>query len=129
VTAVSPAIAKVLLSDPCRLPMPARAAAAAILEPELDAAPVGGGTELARGRARRGCPRWWVNRVGYHEVPNSRLVCRENGELRSFEVASMISWRGVSSMVDLGAIVRGRRSGSSAIRARAREHRWGRLPA
>jgi hypothetical protein len=46
------------------------------------------------------------NRVGYYEVPNSRLVYREDGEVRSFGIASMISWRGVWYVVHLGAVVR-----------------------
>jgi hypothetical protein len=51
------------------------------------------------------------NRVGYFEVPNSRIVYRENGELHSFGIASMISWRGVWYVVHLGAIVRGAAGG------------------
>jgi len=33
------------------------------------------------------------NRVGYYEVPNSRIVYRDSGAVRSFGIASMISWR------------------------------------
>ena len=47
------------------------------------------------------------NRVGYYEVPNSRLVYREgDDEERSFGIASMISWRGVWYVVHLGAVTR-----------------------
>ncbi len=46
------------------------------------------------------------NRVGYYEMPNARLVYREYGQIRSFGIASMISWRGVWYIVHLGAILR-----------------------
>ena len=47
------------------------------------------------------------NGIGYYEVPNSRVVYRdENGQLQSFGIASMISWRGVWYVVHLGAVVR-----------------------
>jgi hypothetical protein len=46
------------------------------------------------------------NGVGYYEVPNSRVVYRSAGELRSFGIASMISWRGVWYVIHLGAVVR-----------------------
>jgi hypothetical protein len=46
------------------------------------------------------------NRVGYYEVPNSRLVYRLGGTVRSLGIASMISWRGVWYVVHLGAVVR-----------------------
>jgi hypothetical protein len=46
------------------------------------------------------------NRVGYYEVPNSRLVYREDGAIRSFGIASMISWRGAWYVVHLGAVSR-----------------------
>jgi hypothetical protein len=46
------------------------------------------------------------NRLGYYEVPNSRLVYTQNGVERSFGIASMISWRGVWFVVHLGAVVR-----------------------
>jgi hypothetical protein len=46
------------------------------------------------------------NSIGYYEVPNSRLVYRVNGALRSFGVASMISWRGVWYVVHLGGVTR-----------------------
>ncbi|MHB1468449.1 MAG: hypothetical protein ACYCSI_03370 [Solirubrobacteraceae bacterium] len=46
------------------------------------------------------------NTIGYYETPNSRMLYRENGKLRSFGIASMISWRGVWYVVHLGAILR-----------------------
>lgn len=46
------------------------------------------------------------NRIGYYEVPNARVVYREDGEVRSFGIASMISWRGVWYVVHFGAILR-----------------------
>ncbi|HLH64694.1 MAG TPA: hypothetical protein VKV27_03255 [Solirubrobacteraceae bacterium] len=45
------------------------------------------------------------NRVGYWEVPNARLLYRAGGVLRSFGIASMISWRGVWYVVHLGAVL------------------------
>jgi hypothetical protein len=46
------------------------------------------------------------NRVGYYEVPNSRVVYQVSGQTRSFGIASMISWRGTWYVVHLGAILR-----------------------
>ena len=46
------------------------------------------------------------NGVGYFELPNARLVYQEDGQIRSFGIASMISWRGVWYVVHLGAILR-----------------------
>ena len=46
------------------------------------------------------------NRVGYYEVPNSRLLYRSGGAVRSLGIASMISWRGVWYVVHLGAVTR-----------------------
>lgn len=44
------------------------------------------------------------NRIGYFEVPNSRVVYRVDGEIRSFGIASLISWRGQWYIVHLGSI-------------------------
>jgi len=46
------------------------------------------------------------NSIGYYEMPNARVVYREGGVVRSFGIASMISWRGVWYVVHFGAILR-----------------------
>jgi hypothetical protein len=46
------------------------------------------------------------NRLGYYEVANSRLVYRVGGQVRSFGIASLISWRGTWYVVHLGAVTR-----------------------
>jgi len=46
------------------------------------------------------------NRIGYYEMPNTRVVYRVGGQVRSFGIASMISWRGVWYVVHFGAILR-----------------------
>lgn len=46
------------------------------------------------------------NSSGYYELPNARLEYRVGGELRSFGIASMISWRGVWYVIHLGAVLR-----------------------
>jgi hypothetical protein len=51
------------------------------------------------------------NRVGYYEVPNARVVYREDGQVHSFGIASMISWRGVWYVVHLGAVLRSTANG------------------
>lgn len=45
------------------------------------------------------------NRVGYWNVPGSRLVYREAGVERSMGIASLISWRGYWYVVHLGSEV------------------------
>src|SRR5262249_8315214 len=52
------------------------------------------------------------NRLGYWEMPNARVVYRENGALRSFGIASLISWRGVWYVVHFGAILRATDAGT-----------------
>jgi hypothetical protein len=52
------------------------------------------------------------NGIGYWEVPNARVVYRQRGQLRSFGIASMISWRGQWYVVHLGAVLR---SGSEGV--------------
>jgi hypothetical protein len=42
------------------------------------------------------------NNVGYWHLPGVRLVYQQGGTLRSFAVASLISWRGVWYVVHLG---------------------------
>jgi hypothetical protein len=51
------------------------------------------------------------NAIGYYEMPNARVVYREDRQVRSFGIASMISWRGVWYVVHLGAILRSTDSG------------------
>jgi hypothetical protein len=46
------------------------------------------------------------NRLGYYEVPNSRLAYRVGRQIRSFGIASLISWRGTWYVVHLGAVMR-----------------------
>ena len=46
------------------------------------------------------------NSVGYFEVANSRVVYSTGGVIRSFGIASLISWRGEWYVVHLGAILR-----------------------
>ena len=46
------------------------------------------------------------NSIGYYEVPNARVLYRAGGHIRSFGIASMISWRGAWYVVHLGAILR-----------------------
>jgi hypothetical protein len=69
------------------------------------------GTRLLGVRVPEGYAHWVApgacyNRVGYYEVPNSRVVYREDGGIRSLGIASMISWRGVWYVVHLGAVTR-----------------------
>jgi hypothetical protein len=46
------------------------------------------------------------NAVGYYEMPGARVVYREGRAVRSFGIASMISWRGEWYVVHLGAVLR-----------------------
>jgi hypothetical protein len=46
------------------------------------------------------------NSVGYYEMPSARVVYREHGQIRSFGIASMISWRGEWYVVHMGAVLR-----------------------
>jgi len=52
------------------------------------------------------------NSIGYYELPNARVVYREDGQTRSFGIASMISWRGVWYVVHLGAVLRSTDAGT-----------------
>jgi hypothetical protein len=52
------------------------------------------------------------NSIGYYEMPNARVVYREEGQIHSFGIASMISWRGVWYVVHLGAILRSTDAGT-----------------
>jgi hypothetical protein len=46
------------------------------------------------------------NSVGYWHVANSRVVYRLGGQVRSFGIASLISWRGTWYVVHFGGVVR-----------------------
>jgi len=46
------------------------------------------------------------NAIGYWHVPGARVEYRKGGQLRSFGIASMISWRGTWYVIHLGALVR-----------------------
>ena len=46
------------------------------------------------------------NSVGYWHVGGARLVYRQNGQLRSIGIASLISWRGRWYVVHFGAVLR-----------------------
>lgn len=46
------------------------------------------------------------NSIGYWHVPGARVVYRQDGQLRSFGIASLISWRGVWYVVHFGAVTR-----------------------
>jgi hypothetical protein len=52
------------------------------------------------------------NSIGYYELPNARVVYLEDGQIHSFGIASMISWRGVWYVVHLGAILRSTDAGT-----------------
>lgn len=47
-----------------------------------------------------------LNKIGYFQVSGSRLSYSVRGQVRSFVIASLISWRGVWYVVHLGAISR-----------------------
>jgi hypothetical protein len=46
------------------------------------------------------------NSIGYWNVPGSRVVYRLDGQLRSFGIASLISWRGEWYVIHFGAEMR-----------------------
>jgi hypothetical protein len=46
------------------------------------------------------------NSVGYWHLAGPRVVYRVDGQVRSFGIASLISWRGVWYVVHLGAVLR-----------------------
>jgi len=64
------------------------------------------GVSVPTGQAGWVFPGYCLNRVGYFQVSGSRLVYEVNGQIRSFIIASLISWRGVWYVVHLGAISR-----------------------
>jgi hypothetical protein len=51
-------------------------------------------------------PGYCYNSIGYWHMPGARVVYREDGQLRSFGIASLISWRGVWYVVHFGAVLR-----------------------
>jgi hypothetical protein len=51
-------------------------------------------------------PQACYNRVGYWHVSGPRVVYRLHGQVRSFGIASLISWRGDWYVVHFGGIVR-----------------------
>jgi hypothetical protein len=51
------------------------------------------------------------NGIGYYEVANSRLIYQVRGQIKSFGIASLISWRGMWYVVHLGGILRSSDSG------------------
>ena len=51
------------------------------------------------------------NSIGYYEVPNARVVYDQAGTIRSFGIASLISWRGVWYVVHLGAVLESNQGG------------------
>ena len=72
--------------------------------------------ELVRVAVRSSYGHWiepgvCYNEIGYYELPNARVIYRESHQIRSFGIASMISWRGVWYVVHLGAILRSSESG------------------
>jgi hypothetical protein len=46
------------------------------------------------------------NSIGYWHVPGSRVVYEQGSQVRSFGIASLISWRGVWYVVHFGAVIR-----------------------
>jgi hypothetical protein len=70
------------------------------------------GVEIPAAYAHWVPPGTCYNRIGYYEVPNARVVYDEDGAVRSFGIASLISWRGVWYVVHLGAVTR---SGSGGV--------------
>ena len=75
---------------------------------------LGAGAEEARllyvsvpsGEAEWIPPGYCYNSIGYWHEPGARLVYEEDGQVRSFGIASLISWRGVWYVVHLGAVLR-----------------------
>ena len=70
------------------------------------------GTIVPQGYVHWVPPGACYNRLGYYEVPNSRVVYRVGQSVRSFGIASMISWRGTWYVVHLGAVTRSGSAGT-----------------
>ena len=47
-----------------------------------------------------------TNSIGYWHVAGARVVYRQDGQLHSFGIASLISWRGDWYVVHFGAVLR-----------------------
>jgi hypothetical protein len=47
-----------------------------------------------------------ANKIGYWHVPGARVEYRKDGQVSSFGIASMISWRGVWYVIHLGGVLR-----------------------
>jgi hypothetical protein len=47
------------------------------------------------------------NSTGYWHAPGARVVYRQGSQLRSFGIASLISWRGNWYVIHFGAVLRG----------------------
>jgi hypothetical protein len=56
-------------------------------------------------------PGYCYNSIGYWHVPGARVVYRQRGQVRSFGIASLISWRGVWYVVHFGAVLRATATG------------------
>ncbi|HUY44300.1 MAG TPA: hypothetical protein VMV92_01025 [Streptosporangiaceae bacterium] len=72
---------------------------------------LGGGATLVRvivpsAEAAWIAPGVCYNSVGYWHVAGARMVYRQNGQLRSIGIASLISWRGRWYVVHFGAVLR-----------------------
>jgi hypothetical protein len=52
-------------------------------------------------------PGYCYNSIGYWHVPGARVVYREGSQVRSFGIASLISWRGDWYVIHFGAVLRG----------------------
>lgn len=73
---------------------------------------VGGGAKLVKVIVPAQYAAWvypgaCYNSIGYWHVPGARVVYRRGGQLRSFGIASLISWRGDWYVVHFGAVTRG----------------------
>jgi hypothetical protein len=62
------------------------------------------GLDVPESRGRWVDPGEEYNKIGYYRVFGSRLRYTVNGETRSFDVKSLISWRGEWFVVHLSAI-------------------------
>jgi hypothetical protein len=51
-------------------------------------------------------PGFCYNSVGYWHAPGARVVYRQGSQLRSFGIASLISWRGNWYVIHFGAVLR-----------------------